>query len=431
MVGRFLAACLILTFLFTGGAYSEAAGITHYEKFITPVYWQSQNSAGDEVVMNEQQIASFNQAIIRSSSSVYNLLSYPAVVSGKTVVANLNEHMDLTNDLYRNGTLISDNYKNILLKELNVAAVPEQIHVRYGVTVGRANLRNLPTGEGLFTSSNDQKFDVLQETALDPGEAVVILHKSANGYFYYVQSYNYRGWLTRLEIAETDRITWLRYVNPKNFLTVLDNSYQLVAGGKRLFFQQGARLQFSAKTAKDYIVLAPMRTLDGQLQEMKVNVVNTKSLHEGYLPYTTNNLLASAFKFYGDVYGWGGLNQSVDCSSFVNNVYRTVGVFLPRNADEQEYSAGRKVSFEGLSSEQRNAVIKGLTPGSTLHMDGHVMLYIGSVNGVLYGIHSLGSHYTGGSRQVVMRVVVSDLELQKANGMTFLDALTTTVTFRE
>lgn len=83
-----------------------------------------------------------------------------------------------------------------------------------------------------------------------------------------------------------------------------------------------------------------------------------------------------------------------------------------------------------MSSAQRANVIKGLTPGSTLHMDGHVMLYLGSSNEISYAIHSLGSHYTGGTRHSVMKVVVSDLNLQKSNGNTYLDELTTCVTFR-
>lgn len=71
----------------------------------------------------------------------------------------------------------------------------------------------------------------------------------------------------------------------------------------------------------------PVRTKEGKLQEEKVVLAANASLHEGYLPYTTNNIIRSAFKFYDSVYGWGGLQQSVDCSSFISNAYRTVGIF--------------------------------------------------------------------------------------------------------
>ena len=168
----------------------EAAGITAYEKFISPAYWTEHNADGDKVVLNAAGVEAFNKKIIAASPTVYDMAAYPKTLSGKTVAAYVNTHTDLSDELYREGKLVSDNYKNILRSQTNAAAIPAEVTVRYGVTVRRANLRNLPTGEGLFFYASDRNFDALQETALDPGEAVAILHTSTNGYFYYVQAYN-------------------------------------------------------------------------------------------------------------------------------------------------------------------------------------------------------------------------------------------------
>ena len=425
MIKNFLFLCITALVLLAPKGPVEAAGITAYEKFITPAYWTEHNADGDKVVLNAAGVEAFNKKIIAASPTVYDLAAYPKTLSGKTVAAYVNAHTDLSDDLYRDGKLVSDNYKNILRAQTNASAIPAEVTVRYGVTVRRTNIRNLPTGEGLFFYASDRNFDALQETALDPGEAVAILHTSTNGYFYYVQAYNYRGWLSKFDVAETDRATWSRYAAPKNFLTVIARDYTLKADGAQVLFQQGSRLQLADKKAASYTV-----TKEGKLQEEKVILAANSSLHEGYLPYTTNNIIRCAFKFYDAVYGWGGLQNSVDCSSFISNAYRTVGIFLPRNADEQETSAGIHKKMGNMSSAQRANVVKSLTPGSTLHMDGHVMLYLGSSNEVPYAIHSLGSHYTGGTRHSVMKVVVSDLELQKSNGNTYLDELTTCVTFR-
>ena len=430
MIKKILFLCMMLMILLMPKGPVEAAGITAYEKFISPAYWTEHNADGDKVVLNAAGVEAFNKKIIAASPTVYDMAAYPKTLSGKTVATYVNTHTDLSDELYREGKLVSDNYKNILRSQTNAAAIPAEVTVRYGVTVRRANLRNLPTGEGLFFYAGDRNFDALQETALDPGEAVAILHTSTNGYFYYVQAYNYRGWLSKFDVAETDRSIWLRYAEPKNFLTVVAKDYTLKADGAQVLFQQGARLQLADKKASAYTVKVPVRTKEGKLQEEKVVLAANASLHECYLPYTTNNIIRSAFKFYDSVYGWGGLQQSVDCSSFISNAYRTVGIFLPRNADEQETSAGIHKKMGNMSSAQRANVIKGLTPGSTLHMDGHVMLYLGSSNEIPYAIHSLGSHYTGGTRHSVMKVVVSDLNLQKSNGNTYLDELTTCVTFR-
>ena len=126
----------------------EAAGITAYEKFISPAYWTEHNADGDKVVLNAAGVEAFNKKIIAASPTVYDMAAYPKTLSGKTVTAYVNTHTDLSDELYREGKLVSDNYKNILRSQTNAAAIPAEVTVRYGVTVRRANLRNLPTGEG-------------------------------------------------------------------------------------------------------------------------------------------------------------------------------------------------------------------------------------------------------------------------------------------
>lgn len=125
-------------------------------------------------MLNAAGVEAFNKKIIAASPTVYDMAAYPKTLSGKTVTAYVNTHTDLSDELYREGKLVSDNYKNILRSQTNAAAIPAEVTVRYGVTVRRANLRNLPTGEGLFFYASDRNFDALQETALDPGEAVAI-----------------------------------------------------------------------------------------------------------------------------------------------------------------------------------------------------------------------------------------------------------------
>lgn len=53
--------------------------------------------------------------------------------------------------------------------------------------------------------------------------------------------------LFKFDVAETDRSTWLRYAEPKNFLTVVSKDYTLKADGAQVLFQQGARLQLADK----------------------------------------------------------------------------------------------------------------------------------------------------------------------------------------
>lgn len=59
-------------------------------------------------------------------------------------------------------------------------------------------------------------------------------------------------------------------------------------------------------------------------------------------------LIASAFRYMGVRYAWGGMSpRGFDCSGFIGYVMRSVGVRLPRTAAEL-YVSGRPVSTDEL-----------------------------------------------------------------------------------
>lgn len=420
---------MAVCFIF-GGLQADAAGITTYGGLTSPEYWTSQNKSGDQLIMNPQQVKAFNAKIRSISRTVPDLVNYPATMNGDSLKTKIMNYTILDDDLYLHGSKVSENYKNLLRKQTNVAAIPATVNARYAVIVRRTAVRNLPTAEGLYYYPADKDFDALQETMLDPGEPVVVLHQSSNKYFYYVQSVNYSGWVSTYNMAFTDKNTWLTYANPAKFLVVTAASMSLKTAGEQVLYQQGAKIKLDSVHGGFYTVTLPVRQKDGSLLQVKLNVPKTDAVHEGYLPYTSNNIIRSAFKFYSMPYGWGGLKNSVDCSSLMFNAYRTVGIILPRNADEQEMSAGTKYLMNGAIAGNNAAIIKTLHPGAGMYMDGHVVMYIGQLNNVPYCIHSLGSYYAGGQPQRAMKVVVSDLSLTRANGQSFLNSLTSAVEFR-
>ena len=428
MLRKFL--CLCLLCLCCVAAPVNAAGITNFSKLVTADYWIENNTDGDALILDAQGVEEFNKTIRKVSPTVVDLEKYPETVSKRTIKAKLNNFEALEEDLYLRGNKVSDNYKGILRKLVNSAAITDDVQVKYAVVVRRSNLRNLPTGEGLFYFAADKDFDALQETALDPCDPVVVLHTSENGQFQYIQAANYSGWISTYDIAFTDRSTWLQYVDPKKFVVVVGKSVKLKTWEETVEYQQGSRIPIHHVDDSGYVLNVAGRGKDGNLDKVKVKVAKNAALSEGYLPYTSNNILRSAFKFYGEPYGWGGLKSSVDCSSLMYNAYRTVGIYLPRNADEQEASAGVHINLSKLDDAGKLAAIKTLTPGAGLYMDGHCMMYIGKSNDVPFVLHSLGSYYKDGKTVRTMRVVVSDLTLTRHNGNSMLGDLTTAVEYK-
>lgn len=420
-----IAACLGLTFSAT-----TMAGIVATGPMITAEYWTKRNPSGNMLILNTAELQAFNKRVRQVSPELVDLAALPAQVNGAPLKTAIMNYKALEGTQYVKGRVADNQYKELLKKLTNPQAIPAQIKVRYGVVVQRANIRNLPTEVGLFDTATDIYYDNLQETAIDPGEPVAIYHTSSNGQFYYVQSYNYRGWLSKYALGLTDRPTWLKYVQPEKFLVVSGKQYQLPVGKQHQDYQLGARILYKGEQDGKFVATVPERDLKGKFVEATLLLNKDANLSVGYLDYTENNIIRSAFKFYGNEYGWGGLLNSVDCSALIADAYRACGVILPRNAAQQKVTAGLNLDLTPLNHGQRLEAFKKLNPGSTIHLGkSHVMIYLGTVNGQPYVLHASSSYYEKDQKVYVRKVLVSDLNLHNKSGYTFFDAVDNCRTF--
>jgi hypothetical protein len=58
------------------------------------------------------------------------------------------------------------------------------------------------------------------------------------------------------------------------------------------------------------------------------------------------------------------------------------------------------------------------------------MIYLGMEKGTPYVIHSASSYYKEGRKIYVRRVLVSDLEMDRKNGNSFLENLINAITYK-
>ena len=135
----------------------------------------------------------------------------------------------------------------------------------------------------------------------------------------------------------------------------------------------------------------------------------------------------------GETYGWGGMNNARDCTSFLQDVYRTVGIHLPRNSNQQEQMEGA-ISLKGKTREERLSIIDRLQPGSTLYMPGHAMMYVGKWQGRHYILHDVTTVYfkgQGGSLEPVAlnRAALTPLDVCTGKGSEYIMLLNTVVSF--
>jgi cell wall-associated NlpC family hydrolase len=441
MVKKFLTLLGVILMLLS--ATAQAAGIAIQDNRATADYWVGKNKSGEAVFVSIADLERLNMQIMqKSANTIIDLSKYPDKVYTQWIKNKITATMTIGNfqnaeipKLFKNGAALTEYSFTHAKKNCGLEEVPAASEVRYALTIDRTNLRLLPEVEGWFTSKDDTHYDQLQATVLDPCEPLAVLIDSKDKQFVLVESRAYAGWVKTSDLAFTDKATWLKYVAPQNYLTVTA-SRKTVPQGKAFYQMGGKILLRSTELQKDGSWAIYMPTLDanGTIIEQGLNIPNDNGVVKGVLACSENNLIRQAFRFLGEGYGWGGLEKNVDCSSFVQDVYRSVGIELPRDANRQEKVMTHSISLKNMNREQRLEIIKKSKPGALLFTPSHVMMYLGNDdNGEPLVIQALSSYYTfdGGqtAKHYVRKVLVSDLHSLGSDKSEMLDRITSVGNF--
>ena len=399
---------LLAAIIFLANLQTTLAAIEITDERANADYWISRIMDGDKILMTAAEIENFNSEIREKDDYAKDLSAQEEVAYKEDIIARIKK---ATDDVNEKGT-------PEVLANRNLDVLTVDIAVRYGVTVERGNIRILPQ------NLSGDPYDNLQATAIDPAEAVAILHESKDGKFYFVQSRNYFGWINKMNVALTDKKTWLSYIKPENFLVVTANKKAVEVYGKKTLFQMGAKIPLVREENNFYIARLPINQ-DGYLREVEVQITKDDTVNKKFLPCTPNNFIKQAFKFLGDEYGWGGLNDSVDCSAFVGDVYRSMGIEIPRDSDRQEGVLPIFAVFNDVTHDERIDIVKRAPTSSLLFKPGHVMMKLGNdAAGTPIVIHSASSYFEDGKKIYIRKVLVSELYFKNSAGIATIDGLT-------
>jgi hypothetical protein len=249
--------------------------------------------------------------------------------------------------------------------------------------------------------------------------------------WYFVRSWNTMGWVRKEFLATTTERVLKNFDENKDFAVVVKNKTAIMEGKKYYnYFSLGDMFLFlPEKTDKYMHALIPARNEDGTLK-MRIMLIKEEDIHKGFVPYTKNNAIKLAFKSLNAPYGWGGTYGEQDCSGYIMSIFRAMGVTIPRNSfqqgkvgvrllDDMPTTASKTKNSNDTNKENllKLEALKNAVPGATvIYMPGHIMLYLGQVNGKYYVINSL---YAAGDIQAA-RVVVNTVDIMTKKG-TFLN----------
>ena len=407
---------------------------------LKPGFWLSMLDYAEEIILSSNEIAQYNISNFNKLPFLTAPEEFPVSIAGKKVLQYIKElsvpsksvRYDETGRKYQTA-----DYEK-LEKNLNVLLISEAVKVQYGLTVKRTLMRTWPANKEAYENPRNMRNDMFVETAVYPLEPVAIYHTSEDGKWYFAQIYNYMAWISANDVALCSWNKLEDFLSNKEQLIIKEGLIHTPASSDKrisnLQLDMGVALPLKYESVGTYAVDFPLADANGNLEFAEVLLPKSDSVQKGYLGYTTKNVLEQAFKFLGEDYGWGGMNNARDCSAFILDVYRSFGIKLPRNTGQQEQVKGA-ISLRGKSRQERLAALDSIKPGSALYMPGHTMMYLGKCQNRHYIIHDAATVYEktqdGSLKPMVLyQVAVTTLDVYTGKGVEYLMALTSAVEFR-
>lgn len=348
----------------------------------------------NKVLLSYEEIINYNREIASKTNTIYDLNSIVGLTK-EEILDYINFYKLPKLPKYDGTKQITTEDTRLILDNLNIDSVEDKDTLLKAIVINRTNLKSFPTYLHFYNSKNAYNFDNLQESELHINTPVLIMHNSKDQKWSFVLTPTYVGWVNNDDIAFADELDWSFFIENTSFGIITAASLYI----ENRILDMGVRLPHVGTSNEGYELVVPIKDNSGKVGKKEV-VISNDSAHIGYLPYTKKNVYIQAFKYEGEDYRWGGMDYSVDCSSYISNVYRTFGFVFPRNTSSQNESIGEIISLADKNMNEKKEIISNNYP-SILFQPGHAMIYLGKNDGNHYVIHASGKD---------MKVVVTKLD---------------------
>lgn len=416
-------------------------------------YWKSLCKNCDKVIMTPSEIADMNRKILHTEGCAMNdLEKFGSQFDTKKVLSEIAENEIPENDIYISGAKIE---KEKLFGQMQNAI--DEIdasysETKYAVAVQRCDIRLWPTDQIVGYSSDDPD-DEIQNSSVNTNEPLILTAKISvdNKEYFWAYSTSSKGWVKSENVAVCrTRSEWLGAwqvdINSKDFIVITQSriitepSPSTATSEISLFMGTTLKLCPDDELPEElylraplysYAVYIPIRNADGLYNKELVFIPQHYSISVGYLPLTTGNILDMAFSCLGNRYGWGGMLNSMDCSSYVKAVYACFGLDIPRDTDNQEMIPELSSDISEMKLDDKLKYICDLPPCSLLVMSNHIAMYLGTVEGEAYFInaHEWNFDRQTGKYRYINTIEIIPLSTAAKKQGTWLELFTTSVVF--
>lgn len=262
---------------------------------------------------------------------------------------------------------------------------------RRGITVDNALVRQLPTYDPAFydfrEAGEGYPFDALQDSALRPGTPVYTLARSADGAWLLVYSPDLIGWVDARTVASVDErfvATW-RDAAQRSLGAIVradavlaDTSPGTATPVYRTFAPIGTVLPLIRLRDGRQMAMFPVADIQRRAQILTATL-DTSTIVPMPWALTPRHMAQVMKQQIGRPYGWGNTLFYNDCSAETRSLFAPFGVWLPRHSSDQ-LRAGKRTDLRAadIDTRLRTLTERGRALMTLIHINGHIMLYLGN-----------------------------------------------------
>ncbi len=286
---------------------------------------------------------------------------------------------------------------------------------RFAIATVATDIRVLPTTKPFFENAEDFPFDALQNTALKVNEPIRVLHVSRDGLWVFVEATGINGWVQSRDVGYIGKKLAKKWMKKAQIVIVRDFA---VIHDKSGFVAQKAKIgticPIDGESGGAYEISVAVNAGKHNVRLVKAKVPRG-SARRFPLEFNRESIALIGNELINKPYGWGEMYRDRDCSSMIRDFYLPFGIWLPRGSLNQ-IDSGKSTSLAGLSNNEKERLLKekGIPFLTLVYLKGHIMLYVGSINGKalvfqdIWGV-TVRNGSGGEFKQVIGKSVVSTL----------------------
>ncbi|WP_321471199.1 SH3 domain-containing protein [Halarcobacter sp.] len=276
------------------------------------------------------------------------------------------------------------------------------------ITTKNIDFRVLPTNSAIFYNPKKAgegfPFDYNQNSRVKINTPVFVSHFSKDKAWALVQSHYVLGWV------RVDSLFFVDDEDIKNFKkypleVIVKEGYQTFNINTTENLKVGT---FFPKIDDKYLLAT-----NSGIKKVKIK---ENTIEAFPLKFSANNINKLLQEFIGEPYGWGGLNNHRDCSSFTQDFFTPFAIYLNRNSKAQTKGYKYIDIYKMSNKKKKEFIVNNAIPFLTLiYLRGHIMLYIGDINKEplamhnMWGIRTWDTLFSRG-RNIVGKTVITTLE---------------------